>query len=157
MRNVLAKIGASIKTMHTVLPEGRKCGYAAAIMTALEYRNQGTQLYYTCMFTNPAESDNYDPIIKSSTADLTKAQKEELQQLKWDEHEVNITIKDVQKMKIIQAYKRLWLEQIEDDVINFTQNMEKQMLDHIKNKCLSLTNTEKKYQLKETKFTWNLV
>ena len=30
------------------------------------------------------------------------------------------------------------------------------MLDHIKNKRLSLTNTEKKYQLKETKFTWNL-
>ena len=42
MRNVLAKIGVSIKTTHTMFPEGTKCGYAAAIIIALEYWKQVT-------------------------------------------------------------------------------------------------------------------
>ena len=121
IRNELSNIGASIKTMHTVFPEGTKCGYAAAIMIALEYWKQVTQLDSTWIFTNPIESSNYDPIIKYSTAYVTKAQKEDLQQLKWDEHEVDLLIKDLWKEKIIDAYGRSWLEEIEDDVLSFAQ------------------------------------
>ena len=78
MRNELSNIGAYIKPTHTVFPEGAQCGYAAAIMIALEYRKQVTQLDSSWMFNNPEESSNYDPIFKSSTEDVTKAQKEAL-------------------------------------------------------------------------------
>ena len=57
LRNKLAKIGASIKKTHTESPKGKKIEYEAAIMKALEYCKQVTQLDATWAFTNPAESD----------------------------------------------------------------------------------------------------
>ena len=53
LRNKLAKIGASIKTTHTESPKGKNIEYVAAIMKALEYRKQVTQLDATWTFTNP--------------------------------------------------------------------------------------------------------
>ena len=122
-------------------------------MIASEYRKQVIQLNSTWMFTNPTESSNYDPSIKSSTAYVTILQNEALQQLKWDKHEVYLIIKDVWKEKLLDTYVISWLEEIEYDVLNFTQKMSKDMLKHIKNKCLSLNKTEKIYQQKDTKFT----
>ena len=73
-------------------------------MKALEYRKQVTQLDATWKFTNPTESATYDPSIKSSTADLTKAYNQALQQLKWDFY---LVIEYVWKEKIIEACGRL--------------------------------------------------
>ena len=73
LRNELAKSGASIKTTHTESPKGTTFWYAEAIMKALEYRKQVTQLYATWTFTNTTESATYDPIIRSSTVNVTKA------------------------------------------------------------------------------------
>ena len=60
------------------------------------------------------------------------------------------------KEKIIEAYGRSWIKEIEKNVLDFTNKMAKEMIDHNKNECPSLTNTDKKDQLKEKEFTWNL-
>ena len=79
-------------------------------MKALKYRKQVTKLDATWTFTNPIESATYDPSIKSSTADVTKAYNQALQQLKWDFY---LVIEDVWKEKISKAYRRSCLEEIE--------------------------------------------
>ena len=50
--------------------------------------------------------------------------------------------------KILEAYNRSWIEGIKDKVLEFTHKSAKEILNHLKNKCLALTNTEKKEQLK---------
>ena len=67
--NELAKIEASIKTMHTAFPEGTKLGYAVAIMTAAEYRKQFTLLVTIWTFTKSTNPSTYDSSIKTSTED----------------------------------------------------------------------------------------
>ena len=70
--------------------------------------------------------------IKSSTADATKAQKDTSCQLKRYQQEVYLGIKEVREEKIIEACDTYWLENIKDDVIDFTHKMEKYMLDYIR-------------------------
>ena len=67
MRNELAKIGASIKTLHTLLSKGTKFGYAAEIMTDGEYRKRVTYLDPTWVFMKPTKPSAYDQIIKNQT------------------------------------------------------------------------------------------
>ena len=54
------------------------------------------------------------------------------------------------KHLIIIAYDACWLEEIEDDVLNFTHNTAKEMLAHLLTQCMKLTNREKRTKLKET-------
>ena len=75
LSNKFSQIGASIKTPHTELPKETKFGYTVAIIIVSEYRKQFTQLDVTWTLTNPKDSATYDPSIKSSTADVTNAQK----------------------------------------------------------------------------------
>ena len=58
------------------------------------------------------------------------------------------------KEKIFDAYNRSWLEEIDDDVLDFTHKTSKYMLNHIKKQFLSLTNTYKKDQLRGKYFPW---
>ena len=37
----------------------------------------------------------------------------------------------MRKEKILQAYDRLWLEEIEDDVLDLTHKTAKEMLEHL--------------------------
>ena len=48
------------------------------------------------------------------------------------------------KEKILKDYDRSWIKESKDKIIDLSHNTAKEMLDHLKNKCLSLTNTEKK-------------
>ena len=96
-RNELAKIEASIKTTHTAFPKGTKFRYAAAIITARDYRKRVTAVGSAWTFTNPTNPSTYDPRIKTLTAELTKAHKKPLWELRRDEHEVYLGIEDVWK------------------------------------------------------------
>ena len=60
------------------------------------------------------------------------------------------------KEKILKAYDRSWIKEIKDKIFDLSHNTAKEMLDHLKNKCLSLINTEKKERLKEAEFLWNI-
>ena len=74
-RNELAKIRASVNMTHTVLSEGKKFRYTAAIMMAGEYRKRVTSLDTTWKFTNPTKPETYDQSIRTLTAKLTKSRR----------------------------------------------------------------------------------
>ena len=59
--------------------------------------------------------------------------------LRQDEHKVYLGIKDVWRGEILEAYNRSWLDEIKDEVIDFTHKLAKDMLDHIKKQRLSIT------------------
>ena len=68
-------------------------------MISREYWKGDTSLESSWTFTNTTKQSNYDPIIKTSTAELTKSQREALWELQRVEHEVYLRIEDVWKYK----------------------------------------------------------
>ena len=75
--------------------------------------------------------------------------------LRQDEHEVYLGIKDVWKEKIPEAYERSLLKEIKYEVLNLIHKSKKDIIGHINNQCLSLSNMEKKEKLKDMEFPWN--
>ena len=58
------------------------------------------------------------------------------------------------KKLILKAYAPCWLDEIEDDILEFTVKSAKEMLDHLVTQWLKLTNREKKKLIKNTEFPW---
>ena len=63
-------------------------------------------------------------------------------------------VEDAMKDLIVKAYKSCWLEEIEDDILEFTVVSAMEMLNHLDTQCLKVTNREKKKQIKNTEFLW---
>ena len=58
------------------------------------------------------------------------------------------------KQLMVKAYAPCWLEEIEDDILEFTVKSAKEMIDHMVIQCLKVTNQEKKMLIKNTEFLW---
>ena len=58
------------------------------------------------------------------------------------------------KQLIVKAYAPCWLEEINDDILEYTVKSVKEMLDHLVTQCLKVTNQEKKKLIKNTEFPW---
>ena len=56
------------------------------------------------------------------------------------------------KQLIVKAYTPCWIEEIKDDILEFTVKSAKEMLDHLVTQCLKVTNHEKKKLIKNTEF-----
>ena len=54
------------------------------------------------------------------------------------------------KHLIITAYNACWLEEIDEDVLNFNHKTAKEILVHLLIHCMKITNREKQAKLKET-------
>ena len=59
------------------------------------------------------------------------------------------------KQKLIMAYDSQYSETMSDDLLGFTHVFVYEMLDHLLDQCLALTDVEKEERLKETKAVWN--
>ena len=78
----LAKKAAVIKTRYEPFPEGRRYGFAAAIMLSKDYRKRVTMLDVVWTFQVPDISFMYDPIIDECTSETNKAKRE----ADWEVH-----------------------------------------------------------------------
>ena len=58
------------------------------------------------------------------------------------------------KQLIVKAYAPCWLEENEDDILEFTVKSAKEMLEHLVTQCLKVTNQEKKKLINNTEFLW---
>ena len=74
-RNELDNNGSYIKMTHTAFPGGTKILYAVVIMTAREYWKRVATLDSAWKLMKPTNQKTYNPSIKISTVELTKAQK----------------------------------------------------------------------------------
>ena len=76
----------------------------------------------------------------------------------WDthqeEHEVYFGVEDATKKLTSNAYDLCWLEEIEDNVLDFTHKPAFQIMNHLLSQCINLTNREKPEKLKNTELPW---
>ena len=92
----------------------------------------------------------YDPLIDRRTSKTNKAKREADWEVHREEHEVYLGFEDAMKHLIITAYDACWLEEIKDDVLNFTHKTVKEMLAQLLTQCMKITNRENRAKLKET-------
>ena len=65
-------------------------------------------------------------------------------------HEVYLGVEYAMEHLILTAYDVCWLEEIKDDVLDFTHKTAREILAHLLTQCMKLTNSEKRANLKET-------
>ena len=158
-RKELTKKATAIKTRYDAFPLGTRFGYAAAIMLTANYKETANKieplkLADTWSFKQPEQTKVYDPSIDGKTASVKVTKLETAWETRRQDHEIYLGIKDAMKQLIVKAYAPCWLEEIEDNILEFTVKSAKNMLDHLVRQCLKVTNREKKELIKNTEFPW---
>ena len=82
MRIDLANKAAAIKPTYEPFPEGKRCGFVAAIMLAAYYRKRVTMLDVTWTFQVPYIPVTYNPLIDGRTSETNTAKRE----AEWEVH-----------------------------------------------------------------------
>ena len=74
--------------------------------------------------------------MDEDTSDTNKAKRE----ADLEFHEIYLGVEDAMKHLIITSYNACLLEEIKDDVLDFTHKTAKEMLEHLLTQCMKLTN-----------------
>ena len=104
MRKELAKKAAAFKTRYEPFPEGTRCGFAAAIILAADYRKMVSTLDVAWTFQVPEIPVTYDPLIDGRTSETNKAKRESDWEVHQEGHEVYLRVEDAMKHLIVTAY-----------------------------------------------------
>ena len=94
-------------------------------MLAVDYRKMVTRLDVAWTFQVPDIPVTYDPLIDGRTSETNKAKREADWEVHQEGNEVYLGVKDAMKHLIITAYDAFWLEEIEDNVLDFTHKTAK--------------------------------
>ena len=158
-RKELTKKAAAIKTIYDAFPLETRFGYATAIMLTADYKErvdkiESLELADTWSFKPPEQPEVYDLSIDGKTASVKVTKLEAAWETRRQDHKIYLGVKDEMKQLIVKAYAPCWLEEIEDDIIEFTVKSAKEILDHLFTQCLKVTNREKKKLINNTEFLW---
>ena len=108
----------------------------------------------TWTFKPPIQPEQYDPTINCVTPDKDIPIMEGAWRTERKDHEIYLGVEDAMKNLVVKAYESCGLEEIEDDILDFTVVSAMEMLDHLNTQCLKVTNHDKKKQIKNTEFPW---
>ena len=108
----------------------------------------------TWSFKTPEQPEAYDPLIDGKTELVKFAKLKAASEKRRQDHQIYLGVEDVIKQLIIKAYVPCWLEEIEDNILEFTVKSAKEMLDHLVTQSLKVTNQEKKTLIKNMEFPW---
>ena len=97
-------------------------------MLGADYRKRVTTLDVVWTFQVLNIPVTYDPIIDGRTSETNKAKREADWEVHQEGHEVYLGVEDAIKHLTITAYDACWLEEIKDNVLNFTHKTAKEML-----------------------------
>ena len=155
MRKELTKKAAAIKKRYDVFPLGTRFGYAATIMLTADYKErvnkiEPLELADTWSFNPPEQPEVYDLSIDGKTASVKVAKLEAAWEMRRQDNEICLSVKDAMEQLIVKAYAPCWIKEIEDDILEFTVKSEKEMLEHLVTQCLKVTNRENKKLIKNT-------
>ena len=158
-RKYLTKKAAAIKTRYDTFPLGTRFCYAAAIMLVVDHKErvnkiEPLKLVDIFSFKPPEQPEAYDPSINGKIASVKVAKLEAAWETRRQDHEIYLGVEDAMKQLIVKAYPPCWIEEIEDEILEFTVKSVKEMLDHLVTQCLKVTNQEKKNLTKNTEFLW---
>ena len=160
-RNQITAEYAKAKTSHEAFPMGSRFGIAAAIMKTARYirvhDNQcvtGDELDPNWIFVYPDRPATYDASITGQMLDATRRKKEEERKdaiMQFDTFEgYELAFKE----KLEMAYDAAYFSTLRDDILGFTHLTVLDMLEHLENQCLKLTNRERQSKLKECELPW---
>ena len=153
---------AKAKTTHPFFPLGTRFGFAAAILNTKTYiaahnkANPTEPLDDDWRFVEPQRPESYDPTATGGITDATRRKKEAQRNEiireweRWDAYETAF------KQKLEEAYDAQYLDQIKDDILELGALSVRDVVDHLEEQCLALTNTEKEAKLAETRLPWDL-
>ena len=97
----------------------------------------------------------YDP---EATGDITDADRLKLEAgrkelvAEWDKFDAH---EQVFKRKLEEAYDAQYFDALHDDILDLTHVYVSDMLDHLEDQCLGLTNDDKTKKLEETHQKWD--
>ena len=94
-------------------------------MLSADYRKRVTTLDVAWTFQVTDIPVMYDPLIDKRTSNTKKAKREEDWEVHQEGHEVYLGVEDAMKHLTITAYDACWLEEIEEDVLDFTHKIAK--------------------------------
>ena len=161
-RREIGIIYAAAKTTHTDFLLGSRYGYAIAILTSKQFINAynrvcgvGDELEDEWEFEIPVRPTTTDPSIDDDTSDADRRRKvaewsEQIAQ--WERFDA---YEHVFKMKLEAAYDSQYFEVLRDDLLGYTHVCVTEMLDHLLEQCLALTDVEKQERLLTTQQPWN--
>ena len=97
-------------------------------------------------FVAPKLPETYNPAIRPQSP-VAGARMEATWDTRREEHKFYLGVEDAMKLLIINAYALFWIEEIEDNVLDFTHMSAFEILEHLLTQCLKLTNREKRAKL----------
>jgi len=161
-RKEIAAEYAKAKTTHQDFPLGTRFGFAAAILSSTAYiaahdkANPDNPLPHDWEFEYPGRPETYDPTAQGGITDATRRKKEANRREIIREWERLDAYETAFKQKIEEAYDSQYLEAIKDDILELSVLTVRDVIDHLGQQCLALTNVEKEAKLEETRLPWDL-
>ena len=161
-RRELGIIYAAAKTTHPDFLMGSRFGYAIAILTSKQFINAhnricdgGDELDDDWEFEIPTRPTTTDPSIIQGTNDADRRKKvAEWNELlvQWERFDA---YEHVFKNKLEGAYDKQYFTVLRDDLLGYTHICVSEMLDHLLEQSLALTDVEKDERLKATSRPWD--
>ena len=161
-RKELGIIYAAAKTTHEDFQMGNRFGYAAAVLSSSQFITAfnavcavGDELADNWEFLIPQRPQITNPDIDENTTDTERRQmvaewKEYVEQWeRFDAYEM------VFKEKVEAAFDSQYFVTLCDDLLGYTQVCVSEMLDHLVEQCLEITDTEKAEKLQAALKPWN--
>ena len=98
----------------------RRSDYADGRIERRVDKIEPLELEDTWTFKPPEQPEAYDPAIDGKTASVKSAKMEAAWETRRQDHKIYLSVKDEMKQLIVKAYTPCWLEEIEDDILEFT-------------------------------------
>ena len=161
-RKELGILYAAAKTTHKDFAMGFRFGYAAAILTSRQFIkvfnsvcDDGDELDDDWEFMVPQRPTTTNPAIVETTTDTDRRKKV----AEWTQHveqyERFDAYETVFKEKLEAAFDSHYFQTLYDDLLGYTHVCVSEMLDHLLDQCLAITDTEKAEKLEAALKPWN--
>ena len=161
-RREIGKIYAATKTTHPDFPLGTRFGFAAAIITPKQFINAfnkvcevDDELEDDWEFDIPPQPEATDPELENAADEAEERRmsaKWKQVIAHWDKFDAH---EHVFKQKLEEVYDPQYFDGLRDDLLGFTHVCVSEMLDHLKDQCLQLTDVEKEARLEEARRPWD--
>ena len=161
-RKELGIIYAAAKTTHEDFLMGNRFGYAVAILSSRQFITAynaccavGDELLNDWEFLIPQRPHTTNAAINATTSDTDRRR----MVAEWREHveqwERFDAYEHVFKDKVEAAYDSQYFLTLSDDLLGYTHVCVSEMLDHLLDQCLEITDTEKSDKLEAALKPWN--
>ena len=162
VRKELGMLYAAAKTTHEDFLMGERFGYAAAVLTSNQFTTAynrvcqvGDELDDQWEFIIPQQPSVTDPDIDDTTTDADRRRMTAEWRAFVDQWERFDGYEYVFKVKLEASFDGQYFATLRDDLLGYTHVCVSEMLDHLMDQCIALTDVEKQEKLDAVLKPWN--